>query len=115
VLPLLAAGLVVLYGLRAGDRWSASAFGLILGGALGNVIDRAGLSYVIDFLLIDVVGRPVVILDRVTIMPWPVFNLADAFVFGGAVMLIGRELLRRPAKAATVPAVVTVEGEQPSA
>jgi signal peptidase II len=94
-LPLSAAALVAWYGLRAKDGWSAAAFGLILSGALGNVIDRVGLSYVIDFLLFDIPGHPVVLFNRVSIIPWPVFNLADAFVFVGVVMLLGRELLGR--------------------
>jgi signal peptidase II len=95
VLPLSAAALVVWYGLRARDGWSAAAFGLILSGALGNVIDRVGLSYVIDFLLFDIPGHPVVLFNRLALIPWPVFNLADAFVFTGAVMLLGKELLSR--------------------
>jgi len=96
VLPLAAAALVVWYGLRARDAWSSTAFGLILSGALGNVIDRAGLGYVIDFLLFDIPGHPVVLFGRLSIIPWPVFNLADAFVFAGVVMLLARELRRRP-------------------
>jgi len=112
VLPLSAAALVAWYGLRANDRWSSTAFGLILSGALGNVIDRAGLSYVIDFLLFDIPGRPVVLFNRLSIIPWPVFNLADAFVFAGVVMLLGRELLRpKPAKAETTPAAAAVPAE----
>jgi signal peptidase II len=95
VLPLSAAALVVWYGLRACDRWSSTAFGLILSGALGNVVDRAGLGYVIDFLLFDIPGHPVVLFSRLSIIPWPVFNLADAFVLAGVVMLLGKELLGR--------------------
>ena len=98
VMPLLAAALVVWYGLRANDRWSSTAFGLILSGALGNVIDRAGLSYVIDFLLFDIPGHPVVLFNRFTVVPWPVFNLADAFVFSGVVMLLGKELFGRASR-----------------
>ena len=115
VLPLSAAALVVWYGLRANDRWSATAFGLILSGALGNVIDRAGLSYVIDFLLFDIPGHPVVLFNRLSVIPWPVFNLADAFVFTGALMLLANELLRpKPANSETPPAgaPVPAKGEQ---
>ena len=117
VLPLSAAALVVWYGLRAKDAWSATAFGLILSGALGNVIDRVGLSYVIDYLLFDIPGHPVVLLGHFSIVPWPVFNLADAFVLAGVVILIGKELRGRtkPARAiaepAPVAATVPAEGE----
>jgi len=99
LLPLSAAALVAWYGLRARDGWSATAFGLILSGALGNVIDRAGLGYVIDFLLFDVPGHPVVLFGRFPIVPWPVFNPADALVLAGVVMLLGKEFFgRKPAK-----------------
>jgi signal peptidase II len=126
VLPLAAAGLVVWYGLRAADGWSGAAFGLILSGALGNVIDRFGLGYVIDFLLFDIPGHPVVLFNRLSIIPWPVFNLADAFVFVGVVMLLGKELfgrvpgvrdqgseseLRTPATEPRVLAETSAEGE----
>jgi signal peptidase II len=110
LLPLSAAALVVWYGLRSSDAWSSAAFGLILSGALGNVIDRVGLSYVIDFLLVELPGHPVVLFNRLSLSSWPVFNFADAFVFVGAVMLLGREFLRRPAKAETTAAAVA-EGE----
>jgi signal peptidase II len=114
VLPLAAAGLVVWYGLRSADGWSGAAFGLILSGALGNVIDRFGLGYVIDFLLFDIPGHPVVLFNRLSIIPWPVFNLADAFVFVGVVMLLGKELSRPKPATAEAPSQVTTaaaEGE----
>lgn len=48
------------------------ALSFILGGALGNLIDRLRLGYVIDFLDFRV---------------WPVFNLADSFITVGAVLM----------------------------
>jgi len=55
----------------------ALALSLILGGALGNLIDRIHYGYVIDFLLFH----------------WdehyfPAFNLADSAITGGAILLI---------------------------
>ena len=47
--------------------------GLIIGGALGNIIDRIRLGFVIDYLDFQV---------------WPVFNLADTAIVIGAIMLI---------------------------
>ena len=53
------------------------AFTLILGGALGNVIDRALYGYVIDFL--DVYWGS---------KHWPAFNVADSAICVGAVLLL---------------------------
>lgn len=58
-------------------RWLAAALALILGGALGNVIDRAVHGYVVDF--IDFYYGT---------WHWPAFNVADSAITVGAVMLI---------------------------
>jgi signal peptidase II len=61
----------------AGRRVFSIALALILGGAIGNVIDRILYGHVIDFL--DVyVGN----------WHWPAFNVADAAITVGAGMLI---------------------------
>jgi signal peptidase II len=54
------------------------ALGLLLGGSLSNLIDRVRLGYVTDFL---------------DFRFWPAFNLADAFIVAGVVVLIGALLL----------------------
>lgn len=54
-----------------------SALALILGGAIGNLIDRAIYGHVIDFL--DVYYQQ---------HHWPAFNIADSAIFIGAVLLI---------------------------
>lgn len=56
-------------------RFSA---GLLIGGALGNVIDRLWYSYVLDFLNMSCCG-----IDN----PF-VFNVADIFIFAGAIGLV---------------------------
>jgi signal peptidase II len=53
------------------------ALGGIIGGALGNVIDRARFGAVADFLDVHVAGHH-----------WPAFNLADSAITVGAVFLI---------------------------
>ena len=59
------------------QRWEAVAWSLVLGGALGNLIDRILYGYVIDFL--DVyVGE----------WHWPAFNVADSAITVGVVMLL---------------------------
>ena len=50
---------------------------LVLGGALGNVIDRIALGYVIDFIAIDLFG-----------WEFPAFNVADSAISVGAACLI---------------------------
>ncbi len=51
------------------------AFGFVIGGAIGNLIDRICLSYVRDFIFLDFYPT------------FPVFNVADSFLCVGAVML----------------------------
>ncbi len=64
--------------MSAGYLWSRISLALILGGALGNLIDRVRYGMVIDFLDFGI-GR----------LRWPVFNLADAAVtVGVAVFLV---------------------------
>ncbi len=50
------------------------ALSMILGGAIGNMIDRIRLGYVVDFLTTE-------------FMDFPIFNVADCFVTVGAVLL----------------------------
>ena len=54
------------------NRLGRLALGLILGGAVGNLIDRLSLGYVIDFIDIGV---------------WPTFNIADSAVTVGVIIL----------------------------
>lgn len=61
----------------AEHRWSAVAIGLVIGGALGNVVDRLQYGAVVDFLDIHGFGYH-----------WPAFNVADAAICVGAGMLI---------------------------
>ncbi len=61
----------------AADIWMAIALALILGGAIGNLIDRVMFGYVIDFI--------VVYYQR---LYWPAFNIADSAISVGVVMMI---------------------------
>jgi signal peptidase II len=64
--------------LAPGDRLSALALGLILGGAGGNLIDRIRLGEVVDFLHFRLWGD----------YSWPDFNLADSFIVVGVALLV---------------------------
>lgn len=66
-----------LYKLPPPKTWLPIALALILGGALGNVLDRIIHGFVIDFLDF-----------HIGIYHWPTFNLADSAVVIGAIMLI---------------------------
>jgi signal peptidase II len=61
-----------------GNRWFQLSAGLLVGGALGNVIDRIRWGAVADFLNVSCCG-----IDN----PWA-FNIADAAIFVGAIGLI---------------------------
>ncbi|MFM2004876.1 MAG: hypothetical protein RLZZ09_531 [Pseudomonadota bacterium] len=63
--------------LNRSQRWEAIAWSLVLGGALGNLIDRILYGYVIDFL-------DVYIGD----WHWPAFNVADSAITLGVAMLL---------------------------
>jgi signal peptidase II len=73
------------------DRWSRWGFALILGGAAGNVVDRILYGRVTDFLLFYVRDYQ-----------WPAFNVADAAIVIGSILL-ALGLLKPKAQAANVP------------
>lgn len=66
-----------------GQKLFSFALACILGGAVGNVIDRTLHGYVVDFLDVHYAG-----------WHFPAFNIADAAISIGAVCLILDELLR---------------------
>ena len=79
-LPLLALAIVavlVVWLHRSEHRYTAVAIGLVIGGALGNVIDRVHYGAVADFLDVHAFGYH-----------WPAFNVADSGIAVGAVMLV---------------------------
>ena len=77
---VVSAGIVIwLAMIESKQRWTPLALALILGGALGNLVDRVYLGYVVDFIQIYYQH-----------WSWPAFNLADSVICVGAVMLIVR-------------------------
>ena len=60
---------------RQANRSERAAYALLLGGALGNMLDRLARGYVVDFIHLH---------------HWPVFNVADVLiVIGAALLLLG--------------------------
>jgi len=80
VLALVVSVVIVMWlrKLPAQDKWVAIALAMVLGGALGNVIDRLLLGHVIDFLHVYYEQ-----------WSWPIFNIADSAIsIGVAILLI---------------------------
>jgi signal peptidase II len=75
VLTVCAVGWMVVYFARSGARHPVLpvALGLLIGGSLGNLVDRIRLGYVTDFI-----DPPY----------WPAFNLADTFIVAGVLVLL---------------------------
>ncbi|MFN8590809.1 MAG: signal peptidase II [Thermomicrobiales bacterium] len=79
--PLLVLGSVLIVGLLlfqfcrepAPSGWNAIALGAVIGGALGNVIDRLRFGYVVDYISVG---------------SWPNFNVADSAITLGVIGLI---------------------------
>ncbi|MGV8822741.1 signal peptidase II [Methylibium petroleiphilum] len=59
------------------SRLETAAYVGLIGGALGNVVDRLGIGAVVDYLDLHWRG-----------MHWPAFNLADIFIVGSAALLV---------------------------
>jgi signal peptidase II len=74
---------------REKRRDDAIALGFVLGGALGNILDRVRLGYVLDFA--D--------LHFGAVHPFLVFNVGDAAITVGVLLLLLRALLTRDRKA----------------
>lgn len=79
-------GAIIFSATRMGgqNRFTVLSMGLIVGGALGNLIDRLRLGFVVDF--IEVYGPRVQVGDSV--YTWPVFNIADSAISVGVVLLV---------------------------
>ena len=95
LLAVKVAAVVVLWAwlARAGARLAAVARGLIIGGAVGNAIDRLAYGAVDDFVLFHVTTASVN-------FTWYVFNLADAAIVAGVAGLLYDSLVvERAAKA----------------
>ncbi len=72
-------------------RWTNLACALFLGGAIGNLIDRLVLGYVVDFLLFYVRTAK-------GVWAYPAFNVADIAVCTGAALLVITALFSPAAK-----------------
>ena len=73
VIALALVALLVYFARHGGRRWMWLPTGMLLGGALGNIIDRVREGAVIDF---------------VKLPHWPAFNVADSAITVGVILLV---------------------------
>jgi len=91
VSTLVSGAIVVwLYRIRSTEKLLALALALILGGAIGNLVDRALVGYVVDFIVVHYQHYY-----------FPAFNVADSAITVGAMLLILDTLLK-PREASNV-------------
>ena len=86
-LKVIAAVLFWLWLARVDRRLEAAALGLLIGGALGNAIDRAAYGAVFDFVSLHAFG-----------FYWYVFNLSDVAIVAGVGLLLYDSLIGGAAK-----------------
>jgi signal peptidase II len=90
LVAILASGIILFFLRKHRDEPRfCFALSLILGGALGNLIDRILLGHVIDFLDFHAVGYH-----------WPAFNVADSAISIGALILIWESFRGKSARTA---------------
>lgn len=79
VIALVVSGVMVVWLSRLGNerRWLGVALGGILGGGLGNLLDRLNHGYVVDFISLHYAE-----------WYWPAFNIADSAISVGAVIIV---------------------------
>lgn len=83
ILVLLVSSFIILgiilyiYNNRPKNMFEKLAYSMILGGAIGNFVDRIIYGYVIDFIDIKIFGYD-----------YPIFNLADSFIVIGVILLV---------------------------
>jgi signal peptidase II len=86
---LVTAALTVwLLRLRSGEGFLAFGLALLIGGAVGNLIDRILLGHVVDLIQVYVPFIPLAIFN-----PWPSFNIADSAISVGVVIMLIATLL----------------------
>ncbi|QTD54544.1 signal peptidase II [Parasphingorhabdus cellanae] len=76
---------VLIWMWREKAKWDIIALSFVLGGAMGNILDRARLGYVADFADLHIGD----------FRPFLIFNVADACISIGVVILLARALLIR--------------------
>lgn len=102
---------ILIFGRSAINRsnFLAVAMGMLLGGAMGNLLDRVRFHHVVDFIDVHI-G---------TWYQWPTFNVADSAITSGMVLLAGyfwfAESKTQPVRSADQDTITTIESpEEPA-
>lgn len=96
IMTILAVAFVLYMIYRSNTKLQRIALSLVIGGAIGNVIDRILFGYVTDFVDVDF---PNIIMQR-----WPVFNVADSSIVIAMGLLILDAIINKDAGEVKAPA-----------
>src|SRR6266481_8687974 len=89
-LKVIAVALLLIWLVRTRSRLAGVALGLIVGGAIGNAIDRVVHGAVMDFVLFHITAPT-------WTFEWYVFNIADAAIVAGVIGLVWESLFLQDA------------------
>jgi signal peptidase II len=94
VISWVAVGLILFYFFKlarggAGDGWTLAGLSLVLGGAIGNYLDRLARGFVVDFIDVHWFAKAA----------WPSFNIADSAICIGAALILLESFRHKDAKA----------------
>lgn len=92
ILPFAVIFIVIFFAIKTKSKFLTVAYGLILGGAFGNLLDRIRLGYVVDFIDIGIKH-----------LRWPTFNIADATLVIGLIMIIAKEIFHSQTQSPSTP------------
>jgi signal peptidase II len=88
ITSLISLGALIYMIRTAAEDWALRlGLALIIGGAIGNIIDRVQHSYVIDYFYF-----------YTPVWAFAIFNLADVFITCGAVLILVKEILLKPSR-----------------
>lgn len=81
VLPIIGIAVILYIALKSRNRLLGFIYGLIIAGAIGNLIDRIRFGYVVDFIDMGINN-----------LRWPTYNIADLSIVVGIVMFLVYEI-----------------------
>lgn len=87
IISFIAVTFIIYLSIKSKNRLEIFSFALILGGALGNLVDRIFIGSVTDFIWCDF---PDIIMTR-----WPVFNIADSSIVIAIILMIASILFQK--------------------